>query len=165
MKTSTLLLAAMFVGLLATPIVALDTVWFDANWQETTKDKAEYYRPAPKKIKDGFWIVDYFENGQVQMEGFSAVNTPGEEKFDGLVVYYHQNGKPSHKATYKDGQLHGSRKVFYETGELKEEGKYKNGKREGMWKIFLKNGKIKEKGKYKNNEKVGVWKTFHKNAY
>ncbi|CAM1373483.1 conserved exported hypothetical protein [Tenacibaculum litopenaei] len=164
MRTSTWILV-LFVGLMTTSLTAQETTWFDANWQVTTKDNAKYYRPSPKKIKDGYWIVDYYQNGKVQMEGFSSVNTPGEENFEGLVTYYFENGTPSHEANYKDGKLHGIRKVYYESGELKEQGKYKNGKREGIWKTFYKNGKIKEKGKYKNNEKVGVWKTFYKNVY
>ncbi|CAM1347241.1 MULTISPECIES: toxin-antitoxin system YwqK family antitoxin [Tenacibaculum] len=164
MKTSTLLIV-VFVGFFTLSLTAQETVWFDANWQKTTKDKGEYYRPSPKKIKNGYWIIDYFENGQVQMEGFSTTKESGEEHFDGLVTYFHSNGKTWHKANYVNGKLHGVRKVFYKTGELKEQGKYKEGKREGIWKVYYKNGKIKEKGKYKNNKKAGVWKTFYKNVY
>ncbi|CAL2088578.1 MORN repeat variant [Tenacibaculum sp. 190524A02b] len=166
MRNSTLLFVIL-VGFLTTSLIAQEKTWYDANWQETTEDLAVYYRPEPKKIKDGYWIVDYYKSGQVQMEGFSSVNAAaeGKEKFNGLVTYFHSNGKVSHKANYKNGNLHGVRKVFYETGELKEQGKYKNGKREGVWKIFYRNGKIKEKGKYKNGEKAGVWKTFYKNTY
>lgn len=141
------------------------TVWFDKNWKETTKDNGVYYRPEPKKMKNGYWIVDYYKNGQIQMEGLSLVNKANEEKFDGLVVYYYENGKPFHKANYKEGLLNGVRKIFYKTGELKEIGRYKKGKRQGVWKTYYKNGKIKTRGKYKDNEKVGVWKTFYKNEY
>lgn len=164
MRNSTILL--FFVSLfITTSIFAQDTVWFDKNWQETTKENHEFYRPTPKRMNNGFWIVDYYKNGQIQMEGFSTVNIPNEEEFDGLVLYYHPNGKPFHKANYKDGKLHGIRKVYYESGELKEEGKYEYGKREGIWKTFYKNGKIESKGKYRKNEKVGIWKTFYKNVY
>ncbi|CAM1363648.1 toxin-antitoxin system YwqK family antitoxin [Tenacibaculum xiamenense] len=164
MKISTIVFYIMFVGFSTSSIIAQETIWFDANWQPTNKSEGEYYRPNPKKIKNGFWIVDYYKNGQVQMEGFSSVNTPGGEEFDGLVIYYYQNGNASHKANYKNGKLHGLRKVYYESGELKEQGRYDQGKRSGMWKIFYKNGKIKEKGKYRDNEKSGIWKTFHKNT-
>ncbi len=153
----------VFVGLLSYTANAQETIWFDANWQETSEDKAKYYRPVPKKTKEGFWIIDYYDNGQIQMEGYSTVNKPGEEEFDGLVVYYHPNGNFFHKANYKNGKLHGVRMVYYETGNLKEQGSYVEGKRQGNWKIFYENGKIKEKGKYENSEKVGVWKTFYKN--
>ena len=162
MKTR-IAIVVLFVGLFTTSLTAQETIWFDVNWKETTKDNASYYRPAPEKKDNGYWIVDYYKNGQVQMEGFSTNNTPNEEQFEGLVMYYHENGKPFHKAHYKNGKLNGQRKVFYETGELKEHGNYVNGKREGSWKTFSKKGKIKTKGRYKNGEKVGIWKTFYKN--
>jgi antitoxin component YwqK of YwqJK toxin-antitoxin module len=165
MKKATYIIMFFFIGCYAQSLFGQKTIWFDKNWQQTSKENSVYYRPEPKKVKSGFWIVDYYKNGQVQMEGFSTVNSPNNESFDGLVTYYHQNGKPFHKANYKNGKLEGVRKVFYETGELKEQGRYKDGKRQGIWKTFYKNGKIKNKGKYKDNEKVGIWKTFYKNEY
>lgn len=165
MKKVTQLLTIFLVGFIFLSSYGQKTVWFDKNWQETSEGNSAYYRPQPKKVKSGYWIVDYYKNGQVQMEGFSTINKPNKENFDGLVTYYHQNGKPFHKANYKNGKLDGVRKVFYESGELKEQGRYKNGKRLGIWKTFYKNGKIKTKGKYKDNERVGIWKTFYKNEY
>lgn len=164
MKTSTFL-TAMFICFLSTTITAQSTIWLDENWQETTKENHEYYRPNPKKIKKGFWIIDYYKGGQIQMEGYSTNKIPNQEIFDGLVTYYHANGKTFHEANYINGKLNGVRKVFHESGELKEQGKFTNGKREGVWKTFYKNGKIETRGKYRNNEKVGIWKTFYKNVY
>ncbi|CAM1333998.1 toxin-antitoxin system YwqK family antitoxin [Tenacibaculum aestuariivivum] len=164
MKTTTLLML-MIVGLLTTVVRAQETIWFNENWIQTTKENHKYYRPSPKRIKKGFWIVDYYKNGQIQMEGYSEIKKINQEKFDGLVLFYHQNGKPHYVANYNKGKLEGVIKVFYNTGQLKEQGKYSNHKREGVWKTFYKNGKIKTKGKYRNNEKVGVWKTFYKNVY
>ena len=162
MKTSTLLIV-MFVGFLTSSVTAQETIWFDTNWKETSKDKGEYYRPAPQKKDNGFWIVDYYKNGQVQMEGFSTNAAPLKEQFEGVIMYYHPNGKPFHKANYKSGKLDGKRDVYYENGNLKERGKYIDGKRDGIWKTFYKTGKIETKGKYKKGEKVGTWKTFYKN--
>ena len=165
MKKLTLTLAFCMLSVFLYSSYAQKTIWFDKNWQETSEENSEYYRPEPKKLRNGYWIVDYYKNGQIQMEGFSTVNTPNKEEFDGLVIYYHPNGNPFHKAHYKNGKLDGVREVFYESGELKEQGRYKKGKRQGVWKTFHKTGKIKTKGKYKDNEKVGIWKTFYKNEY
>ncbi len=159
------LISTILFSFFFSSLIAQEIIWFDKNWKETSKDESVYYRPSPKKIKNGFWIVDYYKNGQVQMEGYSTVNKPNQEKFDGLVIYYHENGKPFHKANYKNGKLNGVIKVFYETGELKEQGEYKDDKRERIWKTFYKSGKIQTKGKYKNGDKVGIWKTFHKSIY
>lgn len=164
MRTLTLLIV-MFIGFLSTTLTAQNTIYLDDNWQKTSKENHEYYRPAPKAINNGFWIVDYYKDGQVQMEGYSKNKELNNEVFEGLIMYYHPNGKLFHKANYINGKLDGDRKVFYETGELKEQGEYTNGQRDGIWKTFYKNGKIETKGKYRDNEKVGVWKTFYKNVY
>lgn len=163
MKSPIILVLFMFVGI--STFSQSDTVWFDAKWQETTKDKAQYYRPKPKKKKKGYWVVDYYKNGQVQMEGFSKTNLLFKEEFDGIVTHYHSTGAVFKKIKYKKGKKNGVWKTFYETGELKELGTYQDGKDHGVWKAFHKNGKIKSKGKYQNGDKVGVWKTFYKNEY
>jgi len=164
MKNTTIFTTILLLFITIT-LKAQETTWFDANWQVTTEDMAEYYRPAPEKKGDKYWIADYYKDNTIQMEGFSYNTTPNEELYDGLVIYYHPNGKPFHKANYKNGKNHGVRNAYYDTGELQQTGNFVNGKRVGIWKTFYKSGKIETKGKYKNNEKVGIWKTFHKNVY
>jgi len=131
----------IFILFLATTTSAQQTIWFDAEGKTTTKQNGIYYRPTPKKVKNGYWISNYYKSGKIQMEGFSEVKTPSKEKYRGI------------------------RKIYFETGELKHEEFYLNGKPEGIWKTYYKNGKIKTKGKYRNGEKVGVWKTFYKNVF
>lgn len=188
MKTSTLLIA-LVVGFLTTSVSAQETLWFDANWNPTAKEKATYYRPAPKVQGNGFWIVDYYMNGTIQMEGFSLNNNPNNEKFHGLVKYYFDDGKLYQEINYKKGEIHGIRKVYfksgklksvknyidnkiegkykeyYESGELFMVGKYENGLQKGIWKSYYQNGKIREKGKYNKGRKTGVWKVYYKNVY
>ena len=186
MKTSKLLIA-MVVGFLTFAVSAQEIMYFDANWSSTLKEKATYYRPKPKVQKNGFWIVDYFMNGKIQMEGFSLNDVPNNEKFHGLVKYYFEDGKLYQEINFNEGEIHGSRKVYFESGKLKTVTIYKNGKKEGKyheyyetgelfnrgnfdnnlkegnWKSFYKNGKIKEKGNYVKGEKAGTWKVFYKN--
>lgn len=164
MKTSTIL-TALLVVFLGTSAIAQETVWLDANWKKTDKENATFYRPAPEKKGNGYWIVDYYKNGKVQMKGFSTSNEYDNEQFEGLVKYYHPNGTLSHELNFSDGKLEGNRKEYYESGELKEVAKYKEGKRNGAFREYYKNGKIKTRGKYRDGEKVGVWKTFYKNVY
>ena len=188
MKTSTLIILFV-VGFLTTSVSAQETMWFDANWNQTEKEKATYYRPSPKTKNNGFWIVDYYINVTKQMEGFSLNDNPNNEKFDGLVKYYYENGVLYQEIHYKEGTIHGKRKVYdkdgkikttseykkgkiegdfseyYDSGELMTRGIYENNLEEGTWKIFYKTGKIKEKGKYEKGERIGIWKTFYKNTY
>ncbi len=139
MRTSTVLIL-LFITFFTSTITAQETIWLDADGQQTSKQKAVYYRPTPKKVKNGYWISHYYKSGKLKMEAFSETKKNRKEKYRGI------------------------RKIYFETGELKEEEFYKNGKPEGIWRTFYRNGKIKTKGKYSNGEKVGVWKTFYKSV-
>tara|TARA_R110002124_G_scaffold63258_6_gene172602 strand:- start:957 stop:1529 length:573 start_codon:yes stop_codon:yes gene_type:complete len=186
MKTSALL-CMLVVGFLTTSVSAQETMWFDANWNSTIKEKATYYRPKPKVQNNGFWIIDYFVNGNKQMEGFSLNDNPNNEKFHGLVKYYFEDGVLFQEINFNKGKIDGVRKVYfesgklktlteyqndkkegkfyeyYETGELLSRGNFENNLKEGNWKTFYKNGKIKEKGSYVKDNKTGTWKVFYKN--
>jgi antitoxin component YwqK of YwqJK toxin-antitoxin module len=162
MKTTTLIIVLVF-GFLTASLTAQETIWFDSNWNVTAKEKAAYYRPAPKKMKIGYWIVDYYVSGTKQMEGLSKTKEPNKEMYVGLINYFYENGKIFQIVNYMEGKPVGNFSEFYDTGQLKKSGKYENGLREGSWKVYLKNGKIQEKGKYSKGEKRGIWKTFYKN--
>ncbi|QNM85662.1 hypothetical protein H9W90_00625 [Polaribacter pectinis] len=162
MKTTTVLILIV-VGFLTSSLSAQETVYFDSNWNLSTKEKAAYYRPAPKKVDNGYWIVDYYVSGKKQMEGLSKTNKPNKEVYVGAVNYFHENGANFQKVNYVDGKPEGKFYEYYDTGEMKRIGKYEAGLREGSWKVYYKNGKIQEKGKYNKGEKVGIWKTFYKN--
>ncbi len=108
-------------------------VYFDINWNVTSKEKALYYR-----------IV-------------ANVKTKSQQTID-----YYLSGKKAKEVWSKKGRNQDDFSIFYESGELMTTGKYENSLKEGVWKTYYKNGKIKQKGKYKDGEKVGVWKTFYK---
>lgn len=164
MKNLTILFAFIF-SCFTISVTAQKTIWMNRNFEQVSKENSSYYRPTPKKVKNGYWVVNYYKNGNTQMEGFSTSKTFKRESFEGLVVHYFNNETPSKKLNYKNGKLDGVVEYYYESGELKEQGKYKEGKKHGSWKTFLKNGKIQTKGRYVDDEKVGVWKTFYKNVY
>ena len=163
MKISTFFI--FFIAFLTTSITAQETIWLDVNRNSTIQEKATYYRPAPKKVENGFWLVDYFTDGVKQMEGFSTVKNLGKEQFDGLVTYYYKSGNIFKEIHYEKGKRQGIQKTYYPTEEVKEMGVFDEGQKDGVWKTFYKNGKIETKGKYRDGEKVGVWKTFYKNVY
>ena len=177
----------LLVFVFSTSVVAQkDTIWYDANWNKAIKDQASYYRPAPAKKDNGYLLIDYYLSGVKQMEAFSL--TLDEDKFDGEVTWYYENGKVMQTVNYKNNMPHGLRKNYHESGSLKgqysyiddkitgewvayhensklsEEGNYEDDKRTGVWKEYHKNGKLKGEGKYKNDKKVGVWKMYYYNG-
>ncbi len=145
--------------------IGQNTQWFDAEYALTSRDKAIYYRPMPKKTGDSYYIIDYYKNGNKYREGKAKSYQLVQEKFDGLVLYFFKNGVVSEKINFSNGVKEGPYAGYYESGDLREDGAFLYNKREGNWRVFYKNGKIKSKGKYREGEKVGVWKTFYKNVY
>jgi hypothetical protein len=136
-----------------------DTIWFDTNWKQTTKNNAAFFRAESAKKGNGFWFEDYYISGVKQMEGLSFKKET--EVFDGTVKWYYENGKPSQVVNYKNGILDGNRKIYYENGKLKSESNYNKSKRDGVYIEYYDNGKLKETGKYTNGLKKGVWKTYY----
>lgn len=129
-----ILMFLVFTGFSISGINAQEKLWFDANGNITSQEKAVYYRV------------------------FSTNKTEKQ-----LVVDYYISGKKAKESYFVKGKPNGKYLEFYLTGEVRVVGSIKDGFREGMWKVYDKNGKIKEKGKYEQGEKVGVWKTFYKN--
>lgn len=152
-------------SIFSTETLAQETIWFDASFNKTTKDKATYYRPAPKQKRNNFIIIDYYKSGKKFREGKGKSAVLNEEMFQGDVIFYFSDETIFKKVTYKKGVMNGAYLEYYRTGELKESGRYEDGKKDGSWKFYNKSGKIKTKGTYKEGEKVGVWKTFYKNIY
>jgi len=102
-----------------------DTSFFDANWQLTTRIKAHFYRPAPKKDESGFMVRDYYMSGVKQMEGISINNTT--DVFDGKITWYFESGKISQEANYNKGVNDGLFITYDEKGNVTSKGTYQDG--------------------------------------
>lgn len=164
-QTFILLISVALMGFSVDALHAQKKVWMDKNHNETTATNGVYYRTAPQKRRSGYYIIDYYRDGNKYREGRAEFTTVGREKFTGLLTYYYNNGTVAKKERYKKGVLNGLYKEYYPSGELKIDGTYDKGYEEGVWKFYHKTGKIKTKGHYKNGEKVGIWKTYYKNVY
>lgn len=162
MKAVTSLITYFFL-LVSFSLFAQETTWIDANWNETTQEKAVFYRKVVQ-IKNGYTIKDFYSNGKIYREGNSETTVLKRESFFGKVTYYFKNGKIFKKENYENGRLEGRFYEYYETGEPYKTGAYEDNLKEGVWKTYYRNGKIKEKGKYHKGDKEGVWKTYYKNS-
>lgn len=128
MKTRLLFLILFFA---ATAIFAQEkTKYFDANWKPTVKEEMVYYRPEPKAVNGKYFFKDYYKSGKLQFEGFSLSKT--EEKFDGEVKYYQENGKLSGTSVFKNGVLNGAVKLYLDNGKISQDAIYKDGKEESI---------------------------------
>ncbi|MEP0212387.1 MAG: hypothetical protein ABJD66_04175 [Cellulophaga sp.] len=100
-------------------------IYFDENWKQTTKDKAEFYRLVTKKNDSLFHVKDYFINGVLQMNGhFSNLE---KEVMEGEITFYDIKGRKTNTANYINGILEGKTTVYLKNGEIEYTSEYKNG--------------------------------------
>lgn len=132
-----------------------DTIWFDQNWLITSKDKADFYRPQPIQVENGFLFQDFYTSGSLQMRGTSLSSK--DEDYHGEIIWYFENGNVFQIVNYKNGVLHGDRTVYFESGEIRNERKYEDGSLDGSWTAFFENGNLEQSGYYSQDEKHGIW--------
>ena len=149
----------------------------------------DFKRMAKRNKKKEPWtIVDYFDNGNVQMKTFSFVADPISTEYqDSYVEFYpsgdtsliqeyrvkdkygrykkfFRNGKVEEQGTYKKNRLQGDWKSYYKNGELKEQGEYRDFKRYGMWKFYSEKGLMVRSGPFEDGVEQGDWKEYHENG-
>ena len=118
------LIAIMAIGMTMS-LSAQQRMYFDENWEVTTKDKMVYYRETEKKGQHTL-IKDYYKNGVIQMEGTAIDATPNREVFDGKVVWNYENGKPQTVSEYVKGALTGTNTSYDSHGRVTSEFNYKS---------------------------------------
>jgi antitoxin component YwqK of YwqJK toxin-antitoxin module len=122
-------------------------------------------------------------NGKHKVSEGKLVNKvhEGEWKF-----YHLRSDTIMNLENYKNGKLHGIKKVFYNTGLIAEESNYNSGIKDGPYKKVAENGIVLEEsffkngqyhgqaifreaaggkytvGEFKNGKSVGIWKFYEK---
>ncbi|WP_282041127.1 hypothetical protein [Winogradskyella flava] len=123
LRQSALMVFFVVLGISSFTLEAQEgTIYYNAQWKETTKDSAVFYRPLIKKEGDLYRIEDYYISGQLQMSGLSE--TKERNYFKGEVTWYNEDGSISQKANYEDGKLNGEYISFLNGKKLT--GVYKN---------------------------------------
>jgi len=129
-------------------IPGLNKIYYDKDWQVTTKDYAAYYRLVTlnAKGKPTGMVKDYYITGEKQWEGYLLEMDPYDNNKDianGPGTWYHKNGKKASQLTMVNGKAEGVRKSWSEDGRLIEEATYKNGVLHGNVKTYQPDGKVK----------------------
>lgn len=80
-------------------VKAQDTIYFDKDWKETTKDNHAFYRPMPL-LKEGDLVLirDYYKNGNLQMQGYAMDNNL--DNYVGDIYWYDENGYDGEMSQY-----------------------------------------------------------------
>jgi len=139
-----------------------DTIWYDQEWNESSKFYAEFFRPKPKKKKGKYIIKDYYINGKLQMEGPSIEQDT--TIFDGEVTHYFKSGITQSTVNYRNGIPHGRATEFFEDGLIKSISPYENGGMNGEYKEYYSNSQLRGTVNYKNNVLDGLYQEFYDNG-
>ena len=97
-----------------------DTIYFDQNWNQASKDKASYFRVVSIDTQRiCFMVRDHYLTGQLQMEG--AYRSINPDMKMGKFLYWYQNGNRHIECFFKEGKLEGQYREWYDNGILKTE--------------------------------------------
>ncbi len=126
------------------------TVYYDAAWEKTDKESAEFYRKAYKNEKELWVVKDYFlKTNVLQMEGVYS-----DKKFknkNGIFTYFFDNGEKKSKVNFNDDKKDGIWESWYLNQTLYSRGLYKNGAMEGEWNWYFENGQKSSSEQYLND--------------
>jgi antitoxin component YwqK of YwqJK toxin-antitoxin module len=116
--------SAVIAVIISINISAQEKIYFDENWEKTTKDKMEFYRESENKGNRTL-IRDFYKNGKLQMEGLVSDATPGSEVYEGKIIWYSPEGKVLRSGSFFLGNQLGPAQTFDEKGRLVEDLIYK----------------------------------------
>jgi len=87
---------------------------------------------------------------------------PGEKQ--GTIKSYDEQGNVHEIGEFKDGKLHGTRKIHFTNGIVEIEETYKAGVFHGSYTKNYPSGKNKISGDYVEGTMEGIWKTFYESG-
>ncbi|MBJ2174724.1 hypothetical protein JBL43_10785 [Aureibaculum sp. A20] len=158
LKTFTIGLFLTMMGYQTTITAQKDTIYYDQDWDETTKTNAHFYRPMPLE-QDGNRTLfkDYYIDGTLQFEAWQKKLDTTETSFlgsnkyyyDGKVVWYYANGNKRTVMHYKNRKQNGPEIKYYENGAIKSELEMIDDEQQSS-KSYSKEGKLRTELQFKN---------------
>jgi antitoxin component YwqK of YwqJK toxin-antitoxin module len=146
----------------AMAITAQDTMYsyFDANWKETGKTGAAFYRKKYQNTEKHWVVNDYYANGKAQMTG-TYLDTALNLEI-GEFVYYYASGKVKSRAFYLNDSTTSYSDGYYENGKLSEQ--VRSGAEHDTLVQYAENGGIIVRALMQNHLQDGWSEYFHENG-
>ena len=145
--------------------------WYGMYYNDTKNGVWASYHPAtsPPLVNRSIGYINGKRNGlyiETDRNGFITMQEfYKNDSLEGMVVVFASGGKPKSEASFHNGKLNGTKKLYNsENFKLQEEGVYVNGKREGVAKWYYTEGKVSVEYTYKNGDLEGKMKTYYKNG-
>lgn len=130
MKNWFLLLATVFAFAACTPKLEEKVA---ETYPDGKTQKTQFFDKKGTCVKE----VEYYESGQVKMEG----GMKGDKR-DGEWKAYFPDGRMQSIGTFVNGLRTGKATVWQSNGNLLQEGNYKEGRHVGHWKWYDEQGNL-----------------------
>ncbi|WP_235297832.1 toxin-antitoxin system YwqK family antitoxin [Portibacter marinus] len=79
----------------------------------------------------------------------------------GTYTSFNEQGAVFEESQYKNGELHGIRKIYYPDGAVEIEENYKKGRMEGPYLTYYKNGQVNLEAQYVDGKMEGTVKRYY----
>lgn len=143
-------------------LIKAEKIYFDKDWFPVPEAEGMYYRQLKRTNSNDWEVLDYYKNGQLQMQGRALVPYPLVR--NGLYTFYNQNGKLESESYYVENKLSGKSTGWYPNGNLQYEYNYADGLYDGKWTYYHENGKVFNTGTYVNGKATGLWYSYYANG-
>jgi len=153
----------IFIFLRGFSQTAGDTIYFDQNWNQSSRAEASYFRIVSiDTSRILFMVRDYYLSGQLQMEGaFRSINP---DMRIGEFSYWYQSGARHIKCNFKNGLPDGQYEEWHENGTMKTEKSFIAGRLDGVEKTWNDKGILTKSIRYKNGARHGPFITYYGNG-
>ena len=136
--------------LVSSTIFSQEKRYFDADWKDTSKENASFYREVVAVSDFLYSMKDYFINGTLQMEAFSTDSI--KFVYEKTAVWYDQDGDKELSAEFENDKIHGKAIHYLKNGEIKYQGTFVDGNPHSGYIKNNCNACIKNVSEYKNGE-------------
>jgi len=140
-----------------------DPIYYDKDWEVTTKANASFYRLMPlKQLGELVLLQDFYINGTQQFEGY--VLKTNENEYVGDVVWYNENGNDENFKQYRNDTKNLTLLYYHSNGKIRKKVQYKNGVKDGEAIIYATDGTVLMKGIYaKGKPESGSFERVRRN--
>ncbi|KQS90173.1 hypothetical protein [Chryseobacterium sp. Leaf394] len=143
-----------------------ELIYYDKDWEITTKANALFYRLMPmKEIGELVLVQDFYMNGTPQFEGYALKSD--NDSYVGDIIWYDQNGNDENFKQYRNDTKNATLLYYHQNGKLRKKVQYKEGVKDGETIIYGTDGSVLMKGIYVNGrpESGSFEKVKHSDNY
>lgn len=131
----------------------MEPLYFDADWKNTTKENASFYRMQPLKKSGNLVLVeDFYINNTPQFQGYAFQDN--EDNYVGDVVWFDENGFDASFYQFYNFSGVSNLTYYYPNGKKLKTIQYKNGRKDGETILYHEDGSVLMKGKYEGGKPV-----------